>query len=84
MTKQQEDKIRAAITGIRNTRTANNLNWMMILELAIIHAPEEALEFLKGIHGCDASIQEQFTNLVTELEHVITEQKASIVERSIK
>jgi len=45
---------------------------MMILELAIIHAPEEALEFLKGIHGCDASIQEQFTNLVTELEHVIT------------
>ena len=71
MTTAQETRLKGIITGIRNTRTANNLNWMMILELAIIHAPEEALEFLKGIHGCDASIQEQFTNLVTELEHVI-------------
>lgn len=71
MTLEQEERLKRIIVDIRNTRTQNNVNWVKILELAIIHAPEEALEFLKGIHDCDASIQSQFTNLVTELEHVI-------------
>ena len=71
MTKQQEDKLRGIIKTIRDTRTANNLNWMTILELAVIYAPEQALQAMKGIHDCDGQIQEHFTALVNELEKTI-------------
>jgi hypothetical protein len=66
----QELKLKAIIKKISDTRKSNNLNWMKVLELAVIYAPEEALVCLKGIRDCDSSIQADFEMLVDELEKV--------------
>ena len=71
MTTQEQDRLKAIIADIRDIRAVNNLNWMSLLELAVLHAPEQALAAMKDIGNCDAIIVQQFNSLLTELEHII-------------
>lgn len=68
---KQREKLLDLITDIRNTRAANNENWMGLLELAVIYAPEKALACLQGVRDCDAKIHDKFLQLVDELERVV-------------
>lgn len=71
MLSAQEKRLKEIIKKISDTRKTNNLNWMRLLEIAVIHAPEEALLCLQGIRDCDGSIQADFENLVDELERAV-------------
>jgi len=51
------------INEIEKVRTKNNVNWMDILRLAFIHAPEEAKKLMKKIDHEDTRI----SNLIKEL-----------------
>ena len=46
------------IDEIEKIRTKNNVNWMDILRLAFIHAPEEAKKMMKKIDHEDNRISE--------------------------
>jgi hypothetical protein len=71
MTTEQQEKMQSIIQKISNTRKSNNLNWMKLLKLAVIYAPQEALVCMKGIRDCDGSIQTDFESLVDELERAV-------------
>ncbi len=51
------------IDDIEKVRTRNNVNWMDILRLAFIHAPEDAKELMKKINAEDNEISELFKKL---------------------
>ena len=51
------------IDEIEKVRTRNNLNWMDVLRLAFIHAPEEAKKIMKKINEEDNHISELFEKL---------------------
>ena len=51
------------IDEIEKIRTKNNVNWMDILRLAFIHAPEEAKELMKKIDHEDNRISELIKKL---------------------
>ena len=44
-------------------RTQNNVNWMDVLRLAFIHAPNEAKKLMKKINKEDNKISELFEKL---------------------
>ena len=44
------------IDEIEKIRTRNNVNWMEVLRLAFIHAPEEAKQLMKKIDHEDNSV----------------------------
>ena len=46
------------IDQIEKVRTKNNMNWMDILRLAFIHAPEDAKKLMKKIDLEDNQISE--------------------------
>ena len=51
------------IDEIEKIRTKNNLNWMDVLRLAFIHAPDEAKKLMKKINQEDNRISELFEKL---------------------
>ena len=51
------------IDEIEKIRTKNNVNWMDVLRLAFIHAPEEAKELMKKINKEDNRISDLFDKL---------------------
>ena len=51
------------IDEIEKVRTKNNVNWMDVLRLAFIHAPEEAKALMKKINEEDSRISELFEKL---------------------
>ena len=51
------------IDEIEKIRTKNNVNWMDVLRLAFIHAPEEAKNIMKKINQEDNRISELFEKL---------------------
>ena len=51
------------IDEIEKVRTRNNFNWMDVLRLAFIHAPEEAKKLMKKINEEDNRISELFEKL---------------------
>ena len=51
------------IDEIEKIRTKNNVNWMDVLRLAFIHAPEEAKKLMKKINEEDSRISELFEKL---------------------
>jgi len=51
------------IDEIEKVRTGNNINWMDLLRLAFIHAPEEAKKLTKKINDEDNKISELFEKL---------------------
>ena len=52
------------IDEIEKVRTTNNVNWMDILRLAFIHAPEDAKELMKKINTADDEISELLKKLL--------------------
>ena len=46
------------IDEIEKVRTKNNMNWMDILRLAFIHAPEDAKKLMKKIDHQDNQISD--------------------------
>lgn len=62
------DSVKKRLDHIRGIRASNNVNWMGILELAIMKAPEEACMILKRIEDCDGIISEELTLLLNTLE----------------
>ena len=52
------------IDEIEKVRTRNNVNWMDILRLAFIHAPEDAKELMKKINTADDEISELLKKLL--------------------
>ena len=57
--KEKDKKIKhylKIIDEIEKVRTNNNVNWMDILRLAFIHAPEEAKKLMKKIDHEDNRI----------------------------
>ena len=51
------------IDEIEKIRTKNNVNWMDVLRLAFIHAPEESKKLIKKINQEDNRISELFEKL---------------------
>ena len=51
------------IDEIENIRTKNNVNWMDVLRLAFIHAPEKAKTLMKKINREDDKISQLFKKL---------------------
>jgi len=51
------------IDEIEKVRTKNNVNWMDVLRIAFIHAPEEARKIMKKINEEDNKISELFEKL---------------------
>ena len=51
------------IDEIEKIRTKNNVNWMDVLRLAFIHAPEESKKHMKKINQEDNRISELFEKL---------------------
>ena len=48
----------SVIDQIEKVRTKNNMNWMDILRLAFIHAPEDAKKLMKKIDVEDNQISD--------------------------
>ena len=53
------------IDEIEKVRSKNNVNWMDILRLAFIHAPEDAKKLMKKINTADNEISKLFEKLST-------------------
>ena len=51
------------IDKVEEIRTKNNVNWMDVLRLAFIHAPEKAKKLMKKINEEDNRISELFEKL---------------------
>ena len=51
------------IRQIEKTRTANNVNWMNILRIAIKKSPNETIKVMKKINSRDNKISELFKKL---------------------
>lgn len=51
------------IDEIEKIRTKNNVNWMDVLRLAFIHAPDQAKKLMKKINQEDNRISELFEKL---------------------
>ena len=51
------------IDEIEKIRTKNNVNWMDVLRLAFIHAPEESKKLMKKINQEDNRVSELFEKL---------------------
>ena len=51
------------IDEIEIIRTKNNVNWMDVLRLAFIHAPEESKKLMKKINQEDNRVSELFEKL---------------------
>ncbi len=51
------------IDEIEKVRSGNNINWMDLLRLAFVHAPEEAKKLTKKINDEDNKISELFEKL---------------------
>tara|TARA_B100000315_G_scaffold203669_1_gene196766 strand:+ start:280 stop:483 length:204 start_codon:yes stop_codon:yes gene_type:complete len=56
--KKKIERYLKIIDEIENVRTKNNVNWMDILRLAFVHAPEEAKKLMKKIDHEDKRISE--------------------------
>jgi len=64
--KNQQKKIKQylnIIDEVEKVRTTNNVNWMDVLRLAFIHAPDEAKKLMKKINEEDNKISELFGKL---------------------
>ena len=57
------EKYLKIIDEIEKIRTQNNVNWMDVLRLAFIHAPNEAKKLMKKINKEDNKISELFEKL---------------------
>ena len=51
------------IDEIEKVRSSNNINWMDVLRLVFIHAPNEAKKLMKKINEEDNRISELFKKL---------------------
>lgn len=51
------------IDEVEKVRTTNNVNWMDVLRLAFIHAPDETKILMKKINNEDNKISELFAKL---------------------
>jgi hypothetical protein len=51
------------IDEVEKVRTKNNVNWMDVLRLAFIHAPEESKKLMKKINQEDNRVSELFKKL---------------------
>ena len=51
------------IDEIEKVRTTNNVNWMDVVRLAFIHAPDEAKKLMKKINEEDNKISDLFEKL---------------------
>tara|TARA_Y100001963_G_scaffold9243_1_gene11889 strand:- start:2843 stop:3037 length:195 start_codon:yes stop_codon:yes gene_type:complete len=54
------------IDAIEAVRTKNNVNWMDILRLAVIHAPDEAKALVKKINIADGEISDLLGKLADD------------------
>jgi len=52
------------IDEIEKVRTKNNVNWMDILRLAFIHAPEDAKKLMRKINTSDDEISDLLKKLL--------------------
>jgi hypothetical protein len=57
------EKYLKIIDEIEKIRTQNNVNWMDVLRLAFIYAPDEAKKLMKKINKEDNKISELFEKL---------------------
>ena len=61
--KEQIEHYLKVIDEIEKVRTRNNVNWMDVLRLAFIHAPEKAKKLMKKINEEDNRIFQLFEKL---------------------
>ena len=57
------DKNMKIINQIEKIRSKNNVNWMGLLKLAFVNAPDETLNLLKEINSKDNLITKAFKNI---------------------
>ena len=60
---KQIDYYLKIIDEVEKVRTKNNVNWMDVLRLAFIHAPEESKKLMKKINQEDNRVSELFKKL---------------------
>jgi len=51
------------IDEIEKVRSSNNVNWMDVLRLAFVHAPDKTKKLMKKINEEDSRISELFRKL---------------------
>jgi len=56
--KQKIENYLKVIDEIEEVRTRNNVNWMDVLRLAFIHAPEKAKELMRKIDTEDNRVSD--------------------------
>ena len=61
--KKQIDYYLKVIDEVEKVRDRNNVNWMDVLRLAFIHAPEKAKKLMKRINEEDNRIFQLFEKL---------------------
>lgn len=61
--KKQIEYYLKIIDEVEKIRTKNNVNWMDVLRLAFINAPDQAKELMKKINDEDSRITELFKKL---------------------
>ena len=61
--KKQIEHYLKVIDEVEKVRTLNIVNWMDVLRLAFIHAPDEAKKLMKKINEEDNRISELFNKL---------------------
>jgi hypothetical protein len=61
--KKQIEHYLKVIDEVEKVRTKNNVNWMDVLRLAFIHAPDQAKKLMKKINEEDNRISELFEKL---------------------
>ena len=61
--KKQIEHYLKVIDEVEKVRTRNNVNWMDVLRIAFIHAPDEAKKLMKKINEEDNRISELFNKL---------------------
>ena len=61
--KKNKNNYLEIINTIERIRSKNNVNWMDVLRLAFIHAPEESKKLMKKINQEDNRVSELFEKL---------------------
>lgn len=61
--KSKTKKYLEIIDKIEKVRSKNNVNWMDVLRVALIHAPDETIRLMKNINQKDKKISNLFSSV---------------------
>ena len=61
--KTKVKKYLSIINKIEKVRSKNNVNWMDVLRIALVHAPNQTIRLMKNINKKDKKISDLFNSI---------------------